>query len=101
VLLKLYDIPSATILSYAIALQVVMFVTIPTIAMVLGWRLGILQGLGFAKKTLIYLPINPTQLILRLSLKIGLSESFGDMGFVPQLSLHYLGYEDSRICGSV
>lgn len=50
VLLKLYGIPPATILSYAIALRVLMFVTIPIIAMVLGWRLGLLQRLGFAKK---------------------------------------------------
>jgi glycosyltransferase 2 family protein len=50
VLLKLYDIPPATILSYAIALRVLMFVTIPMIAMVLGWRLGLLHGLGFSKK---------------------------------------------------
>ncbi len=50
VLLKLYDVPSATILSYAIALRVLMFVTIPMIAMVLGWRLGLLHGLGLTKK---------------------------------------------------
>jgi Lysylphosphatidylglycerol synthase TM region len=52
VLLKLYDIPSATILSYAIALRVVMFVTVPMIAMVLGWRLGLL-GAGSYKKAVI------------------------------------------------
>jgi glycosyltransferase 2 family protein len=50
VLLKLYDVSPATILSYAIALRVVMFVTVPMIAMVLGWQLGLLQGLGFTKK---------------------------------------------------
>ncbi|WP_404789525.1 lysylphosphatidylglycerol synthase transmembrane domain-containing protein [Altericista sp. CCNU0014] len=49
VLLGLYEIPAATILSYAIAMRVVMYVTVPAIAMVLGWRLGLLHWLGATK----------------------------------------------------
>jgi glycosyltransferase 2 family protein len=41
VLLKLYEIPAATILSYAIALRVVMYITVPIIAIVLVFRLGL------------------------------------------------------------
>jgi glycosyltransferase 2 family protein len=43
VLLRLYEIPAATILSYAIAMRVIMYVTIPIIAIALGFRLGLLS----------------------------------------------------------
>lgn len=49
VLLKLYDVPAAIILSYAIAMRVVMYVTVPIIAIVLGFRLGLLSQLGLRK----------------------------------------------------
>jgi glycosyltransferase 2 family protein len=49
VLLKLYDIPAAIILSYAIAMRVVMYVTVPIIAIVFGFRLGLLSQLGLRK----------------------------------------------------
>jgi glycosyltransferase 2 family protein len=49
VLLGLYQIPPAIILSYAIAMRVVMYVTIPIIAIVLGFRLGLLSQLGLGK----------------------------------------------------
>jgi glycosyltransferase 2 family protein len=44
VLLRLYEIPAATILSYAIAMRVIMYITIPIIAIVLGFRLGLLSN---------------------------------------------------------
>jgi glycosyltransferase 2 family protein len=50
VLLGLYNIPPAIILSYAIAMRVVMYVTIPVIAIVLGFRMGLLSQLGLGKK---------------------------------------------------
>jgi glycosyltransferase 2 family protein len=49
VLLGLYDIPPAIILSYAIAMRVVMYVTIPVIAIVLGFRMGLLSQFGLGK----------------------------------------------------
>jgi glycosyltransferase 2 family protein len=49
VLLGLYQIPSAIVVSYAIAMRVVMYVTIPIIAIVLGFRLGLLSQLGLGK----------------------------------------------------
>jgi glycosyltransferase 2 family protein len=50
VLLRLYNIPAATILSYAIAMRVVMYITIPIIAIVLVFRLGLLSQSGLEKK---------------------------------------------------
>jgi glycosyltransferase 2 family protein len=50
VLLRLYEIPSATILSYAIALRIIMYITIPIIAIMVGFRLGLLSQFGFGKK---------------------------------------------------
>jgi glycosyltransferase 2 family protein len=50
VLLGLYNVPPAIILSYAIALRVVMYITIPMIAIVLGFRLGLLSKLGLGNR---------------------------------------------------
>ena len=50
VLLGLYQIPSAIVVSYAIAMRVVMYITIPIIAIVLGFRLGLLSQLGLGKR---------------------------------------------------
>jgi glycosyltransferase 2 family protein len=50
VLLGLYNVPPAIILSYAIALRVVMYITIPIIAIVLGFRLGLLSKLGLGNR---------------------------------------------------
>lgn len=50
VLLGLYQIPPAIILSYAIAMRVIMYITIPIIAIILGFRLGLLSQLGLGKK---------------------------------------------------
>jgi glycosyltransferase 2 family protein len=50
VLLGLYQIPPATILSYAIAMRVVMYITIPIIAIILGFRLGLLSQLRLSQK---------------------------------------------------